>query len=395
MTDEAFIELHRHDDVRSLALQKAPEGVDLKHCLQQIEGWQLAAHKIPRWASTQGILFPPRLSLEQCSSEATAQYKTAIAKRLIPETERTKMADFTGGMGVDFSFLSVFFGQATYLECDAHLCSLAEHNLPLLGLPEARILCGEIDADSPLLNEHYSLIFLDPARRDSHGRKMVMIEDCTPDVTQLNDRLLGSAAVVMLKFSPMLDITSALRSLRGVREVHTVSVKNECKELLLVMSRGEGVTYHCVNLGSADPDFILSEEELRNSKIAHFIEELPAEGYLFEPNASILKAGVQDALCGRFPLAKLHPHSHLFYSPEPLPQFPGRSFRIAGWSDFGKKGLKRLLTGVGQANLTLRNFPSTTAELRRRLALAEGGDTYLFATTDGRGRHILVRCERD
>ena len=395
MTDQDYIRLHLSDDVRALALQKVPEGINQKFCLQQIEGWQLARRKLPRWAACEGILFPPRLAMEQCSSEATALYKQEIVKRILPEeAQRSKMADFTGGFGVDFSFLSVLFGAAVYVEKQEHLCEFARHNLPLLGIPHSEVVCESLTPDSPLLDKRYSFLFIDPARRDENGKKTVFIEDCTPDVTSLQAKLLAAAPVVMVKLSPMLDISAALRSLPQVREIHVVSFRNECKELLLVMYEGSGRTYFCVNLETAEPPFILTENEAKDAKNAHFIEELPPAGFLFEPNASILKAGLQDALSSRFGLRKLHPHSHLFYSDAPVSSFPGRCFRLCAWSDFSKRGLKSLLSGVKSANITLRNFPSTTAALRKRLALNDGGDVYLFATTLADGRHALLRCEQ-
>lgn len=395
MKNADFIDKHRADDVHLLALQKPPQGVDLKYCLQQIEGWQMAKRKLPRWAEHKEILFPPRVSLEQCSSETTALYKRQLVERLLPdEASRAKMADFTGGFGVDFSYMAPLFTESLYVERQDVLCQTAHHNFGILGLSNAQILCAETTEDSFFLREPFSFVFLDPARRDSLGRKTVLIEDCTPNVAALQDLLLRAAPLVMLKLSPMLDITSALRVLKDVREVHVVSIENECKELLLVMGQGSGLSYHCVNLGSPEPPFIIDAENGEIAKNAHFIDGIPTSGYLFEPNVSILKAGVQNALCNCFPLQKLHPMSHLFYSPAPVDAFPGRCFRLLGWSDFSKRSLRQLLGDLRQSNLTLRNFPSTTADLRKRLGLREGGDTYLFATTLRNGSHALMRCER-
>ena len=397
MTNEEYIQIHRCEDTRVLALQQVPEGVNIKFCLQQIEGWQVARRKLPSWAARDELLYPSRLAMEQCSSEATALYKREIVERLLPDADsRRKMADLTGGLGVDFSFLAPCFASALYVEQQEQLCAAAQHNFPLLGLFQAQIVHATIDADSPFLKQHFSFVFLDPARRDEMGKKTVFIADCSPNIQQLHDALLCAAPVVMVKLSPMLDIAAAMRDLPCVSEVHVVSVGSECKELLLILSHSENCRVYCVNLDSEDPVFSINLEGVRNLKKPHFIDTLPSDAFLYEPNASILKAGVQDALCFRFPLeGKLHPHSHLYVSRHRVADFPGRVFRIMGWSRFDKQGLKSLLHDVRQANLTLRNFPSTSDALRRRLRLHGGGNVYLFATTLSDGSHVLIRCAKD
>ncbi|MBQ9559096.1 MAG: hypothetical protein IJV08_03825 [Bacteroidaceae bacterium] len=397
-----FIARHREDDVRRLALSRAPEGVDLKWCLQQIEGWQLARRKLPRWAATEGLWFPVRLSMEQCSSEPTARYKRTVIGRMLPEEERTCMTDLTGGLGVDFSYMAPLFREAQYFEVQPQLLELARHNMPLLVPPATQLAFHLVPPESRPSLSSQTLIFLDPARRDAAGRKTVDISDCTPNLLDLQDTLLAQTQWLMVKLSPMLDLRQALRQLRGVREVHVVSVGGECKELLFVMSAKEGAndphpTIHCVNLDTDDDDLIVSNPHLPSpapNLLPLTSYPLPPTSYLYEPNASVLKAGVQDVLCERYPVTKLHPQSHLFMGDSFLPHFPGRRFRITGWSDFSKRNLKALIGDLRQANLTVRNFPTPVATLRRQLRLAEGGDVYLFATTQQDGRHILIRCER-
>ncbi len=434
MTNEDYILAHRSDDVRRLALTKAPDGIDHRWCLQQIEGWQLAQRKLPQWAQTEGLWYPPRLSMEQCSSEDTALYKREVIERLIPETERTAMADLTGGLGVDFSYLVPLFREATYVEILPELRKLAEHNLPLLGLPNATI--SEPD-NSSFCTLHSSFLFIDPARRDTAGRKTVDIEDCTPNLLELQDQLLANAQWVMVKLSPMLDISQALRKLKNVSEIHVVSLHGECKELLFVLSHDvpQSSTIYCVNLGT-DEDVMTSPYPLprrgheppqgnsckkkdskgdnppslggarerflsqgynceeKDGKVVHAPSLGGARGrFLYEPNTSILKAGMQDLLCERYGVQKLHPMSHLFVGPNFIPHFPGRRFRIMGMSDFGKKNLKALIGDLHQANLTIRNFPTNVATLRRQLKLAEGGNDYLFATTLADGQRVLIRTQ--
>ena len=244
------------------------------------------------------------------------------------------------------------------------------------------------------------LIFLDPARRDESGRKTVGIADCTPNLLDLQDVLLASSRWVMVKLSPMLDITEALRQLHGVREVHVVSLQGECKELLFVAPAGaqSSPTIHCVNLGTDDDTLVttLAEREKKAATCATLPSDLLAAAphYLYEPNASILKAGVQDTLCERYGVGKLHPASNLFVADNLVPHFPGRRFRITGLSDFGKRNLRHFIGDLRQANLTVRNFPTPVAQLRRQLKLDEGGDTYLFATTLADGSHALIRCQK-
>lgn len=385
MTNEQFIAQNTNVDVRTLALGKAPFGIDLRFCLQQIEGRQIARRKLPLWAKTDGIIYPIKLSLEQCSSEQTALYKQQLVKRLLPE-DRKNMTDLTGGYGIDFSMMAKLFSEADYVECNEHLCEIARHNFPLLGLKQARVHCM-MSEDFISIMGNYSLIYLDPSRRDANGRRVVALCDCTPNLEALQDKLLSHARIVIAKLSPMLDIQDSLRRLPNVSEVHVVSVGGECKEVLLVLCQEkEATSFHCTNISTRLQTFstIMRDAE---PEIASQLER-----YLYEPNASIMKAGVQNVLCQSYHIKKLHPFSHLFTSPYLIEDFPGRAFVIEDYCSFAKKDLKLLLTGISQCNLTVRNFPSSVAELRKRLKLREGGDCYLFATTISDGSHAMLRC---
>ena len=387
MTNSEFILQHRTEDVRKLALRKMPEGLDAAFCLQQIEGWQLARKKIPRWAETDGLLFPPRLSMEQCSSQQTALYKRGVVERLL-EGQCQRMMDLTGGFGIDFSYMAPLFREAIYIEQQEQLCQIAQHNFQLLGLQHAEVRNAQSQDVLAAYGEP-SLIYADPARRDDAGRKVVLLQDCQPDVVALQDELMAHAKVVLLKLSPMLDIQQALRQLRYVREVHVVSVDGECKELLLVMYQQEApLRYYCVNITDHVQETVVEEVSVRP------VISGQEMAYLYEPNASILKAGVQDALCNIYKVEKLHAFSHLFTSDRLIEDFPGRKFRILGRSDFSKQGVRNLLAGVKQANITVRNFPATVQELRKKLKLADGGSVYLFATTMSDNSHALLRCEK-
>lgn len=417
MTNAEFITQNKEQDVRSLALKKVPEGVDLLWCLTQIEGYQLAKKKLPQWAATDGLHYPPRLSMEQCSSEATALYKQQIVRRLLGESPTPSMLiDITGGFGVDFSYMAKAVSRAVYVERQQLLCDAAKHNMPLLGLPNAQIVCGDgtewfstfgSDDSNKQPTDTTTIVFADPARRDDVGRKTVAIEDCTPDICTHQQTILSKAQYLIVKLSPMLDISQALRSLRNVTEVHTVSVKGECKELLFVMQQStlspeekvqptaltEGIRYYCANLDTPDETFSCTARDVEDGR-ARLTCCSPDVGItLYEPNASILKAGVQEAMASRYGLQKLHPCSNLYVGAE-ADNLPARRFVIEEVLDFSKASQKKLRTEVKQANLTVRNFPSTVDDLRKRLKLKDGGNVYLFATTQFDDTHILLKTKK-
>ena len=383
-----FIEENRKADVRSLALQakKYPE-VDMTMAVVQIAGRQIAEAKIPSWYRVEGLLYPKHLSMEQCSSEATALYKMGLV-------EGETFADLTGGFGIDCSFLSRKFKQADYVERQAELCELAGHNFPLLGLDIG--VHNEDGVDYLKRMQPVDCLYLDPARRDGHGGKTVAISDCEPDVSALEELLVEKAKTVMVKLSPMLDLSLALKSLKHVQEVHIVSVNNECKELLLLLRKSavsSEIQIHCEQIVNSCEHqhyaFTLSEEHTSECPLAEAVG-----AYLYEPNASILKAGAYRSLTQAYPVEKLHASSHLYTSAHFIEDFPGRRFKVEAVSGFGKKELKEFMQGMEKANLTIRNFPSSVAELRKRLKLKEGGEDYLFATTLADESKVLIKCRK-
>ena len=383
-----FIEENRKADVRSLALQakKYPE-VDMAMAVVQIAGRQIAEAKIPSWYRVEGLLYPKHLSMEQCSSEATALYKTGLV-------EGETFADLTGGFGIDCSFLSRKFKQADYVERQAELCELAGHNFPLLGLNI--VVHNEDGVDYLKRMQPVDCLYLDPARRDGHGGKTVAISDCEPDVSALEELLVEKAKTVMVKLSPMLDLSLALKSLKHVQEVHIVSVNNECKELLLLLRKSavsSEIQIHCEQIVNSCEHqhyvFTLSEEHTSECLLAEAVG-----AYLYEPNASILKAGAYRSLTQAYPVEKLHASSHLYTSAHFIEDFPGRRFKVEAVSGFGKKELKEFMQGMEKANLTIRNFPSSVAELRKRLKLKEGSEDYLFATTLADESKVLIKCRK-
>ena len=443
-----FVAMHRDEDVRELALKaKRVEGLDLSLALDQIAGWQIASKKLPQWASCEGIVYPPHISMEQCSSQFTAQYKSEIAQTLLasaatvrarvsdsaesdnqttksepqlsdsaesdmqtaknvfqlsdsPESDtlvaKRAMVDLTGGFGVDFSYLARGFSQATYVERQRHLCDLAEHNMAALGLDQARIVCDDgveyLDNMDPV-----DLIYIDPARRDEHGARTYAIEDCTPNVLELRDLLLAKSQCTLVKLSPMLDWRKAVADFDGaVREVHIVATGNECKELLLVL----GQQVH--EEPSAPRVFCVNDNQRIDYDSAAYTQGLRIGGkplpevknYLYEPNASIMKAGCFDLVEERFGVTQVGPSSHLFVSATPVADFPGRGFAIEAIGGMNKKDIKRLLNGTKQANIAVRNFPLTAPQLRKKLKLADGGPVYLFGTTMQGCDHVLLRTSK-
>ncbi len=503
-----FIRQHQDDDVRQLAFlgSKYPE-VDMPFALDQIRGRKMARVKLPRWASLEGIIYPPHISMEQCSSESTALYKAELAARLLglpvssssaekenesanenevakasdshfskirefagdravdsefakngatsenqqiltkpgEDVNETKedvckadfseeigFVDLTGGFGVDFSYIAARLGvKSMYVERQAHLCEAAKENFGRLGLKNAIVKNGDgievlhsfhpkkkdvasaddslgITYDQPLsllkTNLGLKIIFIDPARRDDAGNKVVSLKDCTPDVTVLQEEMLSKADDVVIKLSPMLDWHRAVSELSHVREVHIISVNNECKELLLVLSarnmgdmeassadgevkRAGNLRIYCINDAQS---FVCEESDMEASSVKIAPSTLEEMQYLYEPNASLMKAGCFGVLSGRYDARMLSKNSHLFVSREPIAAFPGRSFRIIAVSSFNKKELKRHLSGITKANIATRNFPLSVVELRKRLKLKDGGETYIFATTLSDESHVLV-----
>ena len=472
-----FVRQHADDDVRQLALYaKHGEDVDLKAALQQIQGRQTARKKLPTWAACDAILYPPHLSMEQCSSEQTARYKATVVAKLLqpaidtietietietmasiasmPSPQESTLIDLTGGFGVDFSFMAPLFTKAVYVERQEALCRLARHNLHALGLHHTEVVCADSEAyldtiPSPIKTEQapftYTsksnqaplpsggagggsqggsqrygtrIFFLDPARRNEQGGRTYGISDCTPDVLALRDELLRKADYVVLKLSPMLDWRKTVDDLgrNHVSQVHIVATGNEVKELLVVLqSQADALTVTCENDGTRFSttietieaiDAIEAIETIETIEAIEAIEAIDAIEtigsiksmasfpYLYEPNAAIMKGGFFAELSARYGVNQIAQNSHLFVSEQRVEGFPGREFRIKAVTTMNKKELKKALQGIAQANITVRNFPLSVAELRKRLKISEGGSTYIFATTLAHGEHLLFICEK-
>ena len=379
MDTKQFIADHLHDDVSELALKYRNAKVDMALALRQIEARQLLRKKVPSWSDNEELLFPARLSIEQCSSEATARYKASLMHGV-------SFADLTGGLGVDCYFISQNFQHSDYVEMNPELCELAKHNLA------GPIIHNEAAEDFLQSCDPLDCLFIDPARRDVHGRKVVCVADCNPNVVEIQDLMLQKAQKVMIKLSPMLDISQALKELRHIKEIHVVAVENECKELLFILEpnfSGEPIIT-CVNLESQQPSvtFTLEEERVATLQLAKEVEH-----YLYEPNAALMKGGCYRLLSQHFGVQKLHRNSHLYTSDLLIPDFPGRIFEVDDWAVYGKKA-QALLDGVNKASIAVRNFPMTVAEIRKKLKIADGDQVYLFATTLSDEQKILIKSMR-
>lgn len=357
--------------------------------LQQIEGRERTADKLPTFASIPDWWYPVRLSCEQCSSELTARYKASLLSPLaLGEGKEERLLDLTGGYGVDTYFLSEQFIHTDYVEQNEELCRIAAHNFALsqkskverqkLSIAIHNTTAEDFLLSSPCGEAGWGLIFLDPARRDSHGSKVFRIEDCTPNVVELLPTLLAHSKRLLIKLSPMLDLTQAVTSLSQVNwDIHIVAIKNEVKEVLL-LSGGTGLIT-TIDLAQKDQAFVFTREEeqhcgldIRDGKLAN---------YLYEPNAAILKAGAYKLVAQRFGLHKLDVNTHLYTSRQFIENFPGRVWRITE-----KQNLK-------QANVLTRNYPLTPEQLKKKLHLRDGGTAFVIGCRVA-GKPTLMYAER-
>jgi SAM-dependent methyltransferases related to tRNA (uracil-5-)-methyltransferase len=382
-----FIKKHRFDDITRLAFQyRAAKNIDLPFALSQIAGRRLIEQKIPSWYLIEDLYYPPKLSLEQCSSEATAKYKSSLVSGKC-------FVDLTGGWGVDCAFISPRFESAFYVEKQPELYKIARHNFSVLELKNITLKWE--DAESFISDMPFAdCIFADPARRETSGKKVVLIQDCEPNVVKLKSRLLEKADTVMIKLSPMLDITAALKELPETSEIHIVSSENECKELLFLLKKGmdHEPQIKCVNLNKSISHFFSFFKSQEKEVEISYTSELSE--YIYEPNASLLKAGAYKTIASVFQLKKLHRDSHLYSSHNRIPDFPGRKFKVEHVFSFNKTELKSGLKDIERAHISIRNFPSSSDELRKKLKLKTGGDIYLFATTLANEKKILIKCRK-
>lgn len=384
-----FIREHAEDDVNRLLLGASRyPGIDIPFAVEQIVSRRQIKEKLPSWYANDALLFPAKIAAEQCSSELTATYK----QRLVGKD--THLCDLTGGLGIDSYFFSRKVKQVTYIERFSGYCQAARHNFGVLHANNIRVIEGDAVRLFPDISG-IDTFYIDPARRAEGDKRVYALPDCEPDLTVILPALLRHAPKVIAKLSPMADIRQTLSLLPGTSEVHVLSVKNECKELLFVVQR-EGIdepVIHCCNYTSEKEEefftFSFSDEKEAHPPLADKIG-----AYLYEPDSSILKAGAFKCIGSRFGVGKLHTSSHLYTSDNLIEDFPGRRFIVEEVLPFNNKLIKTLNKTIPQANLSIRNFPLSVEELRKRTKIADGGNTYLFATTLGNNNKILIRCKK-
>lgn len=387
---KAFIKAHQQEDVTALLLRagKYPE-VDIPFVAEQIIARKQIKDKLPSWYVNDSLIFPSKISAEQCSSESTAGYK----QRLI--SQGAVLCDLTGGLGIDSYFFSLKAGSVTYIERFKAYCEAVHNNFEVLAANNIRILEGDTMNYIHTLS-NVDVFYIDPARRAEGNKRVFALQDCEPDLLQIKSLLLEKAPKVIAKISPMADVQHTLSLLPETTEVHVLSVKNECKELLFVLERGKGLSepvVTCINVTADGTEqsfcFTLSEEKEAVSVFAPVLKQ-----YLYEPNASVLKAGAFKSIALKKGLHKLHKSSHLYTSDTELKDFPGRIFKVEEVIKFGGKSCNALSRLIPKANITVRNFPLTVEELRKRTKITDGGEVYLFATTIGKEDKVLINCRK-
>lgn len=380
---QAFIKDNLHTDISSLLLKKQIfDHVTQQELVEQLEAKIKCAKKLPTWFKTANIYYPNKLNIEQTSSEVTAQYKAALVKG-------KSLIDLTGGLGVDCYFFSKVITQITHCEINEKLSIIVHHNYRQLKSSNIKTIAQNGIEFLTHSNEHYDWIYVDPSRRNDAKGKVFLLEDCLPNITKHIDLLFSKASNILIKTSPMLDIDNGVKALQHVKAIHIVAVKNEVKELLFVLEKNyrNDIAIKTVNLETNQP--ILNFKYSEKSQLGAYSQPL---NYLYEPNTSILKSGGFNVVCQKFNIPKLHQHSHL-YTSKNLLAFPGRSFLVLEVFPYHKKTLKKRFKRQ-QINITCRNFPKSVAEIRNELHIKEGGNQYLFFTTDNSDNKIAILCNK-
>lgn len=368
-----FIYRHPEQSGAGLVLRASQfPGWPIKEVAQQLDAKQKAKHKLPTWYNTKNIIYPTPLSVEQSSSEKTAAYKSSLVSG-------KSLIDITGGMGVDSLAFSNVIDSITYCELNSELATISTHNFKAFKATNIRTISGNgID----ILKEHptsVDWVYIDPARRDANQNKVHFLADCEPNVVEHLQLFFTKTNNILIKTSPLLDIKQAIRDLIGVKEVHIISLQNECKEVLYILEKGytgEPTIYTINSTNNGLDQFSFSFQKEENAEVNL---SLPKK-FLYEPNSSILKAGGFKSIANKHNVFKLHMNSHLYTSDKLLEDFPGRKFKLVAESNLNKKELKKLIP-EGKANITTRNYPSSVSEIRKKTNLKEGGKVYLFCTT--------------
>ncbi len=385
-----FIVEYSGVDTNQLRLKNIQADFDVSWAILQIEARKKLRTKLPTWVSHIGVVFPSILSTEQCSSELTAQYKQHLI-------QGGDLLDLTGGLGVDSFYFAQKAGQVVYVERFGEYCRAAEHNFKELGIHNISVVQDDCTHFLQNNNHKFDTIYLDPARRGTGNKRLFALDECEPNIIELMPLLSRYGKRIVVKVSPMADLSALIAQLPRVTEVHIVSVRNECKELLLVMDntyteedKEIGTRVYCVQIDSAENISIFPFLPIEEKQLPHPAACEAIEQFLYEPNASILKAGAYKTVAVKYSINKLHINSHLYTSKYYIPHFPGRIFEVVECVPFNAKNIKYIGGKYPRLNLSTRNFPLTTVELQKRLKNKDGGDFYLFGTTLSNNDKILI-----
>ena len=380
---QQFIREHLEADLSKLILKGSPfDDVSIQELAIQINGLQRARLKLPMWFETEGIIFPPNINLEQTSSEVTARYKASL-------TSGRFLVDITGGLGIDTCYFSERFEQVFHVEINPELSTIAAHNFEKLQKKNINTINGNGLEFLETSAESFDWIYLDPARRDDHGGKVFLLEHCTPDVVSNLDLFFSKSDNILIKTSPLLDLTAGVNDLNNLKEIHIVAVNNEVKEILWVLKKGysEKIEIKAVN-------FLKKEDQYFEGTYATEPEpaslSLPLK-YMYEPNPAVMKSGLFAEVALQTQTLKLHVSSHL-YTSNSLVDFPGRRFEIIEVLPYSRKLKKH--PAFQKANITTRNFPKQVSEIRKEMKTADGGDIYLFFTTNLNDDKIVAVCKK-
>lgn len=383
-----YIRTHVNDNVRDLALRGCKDtSVDFKFAMQQIEGRQKSKDKLPDFYQNENILYPPTVSMEQCSSTPTAQYKASLV-------EGETFADLTGGFGIDTFALSRRFKHGYHIEPNSALSELVQHNASVLNISNLEFIQDTMEESLSQI-PNVDCLYIDPSRRDSHGNRVVCLEDCTPNIIEWKSTLLGKCKKLMIKLSPMIDIKRSLLQLPETSDIYTIAVNGECKEVLLILEAGKDPTDRCIHTINILKDGYQIFETTASEEVDAMPTLTNTLGrYLYEPNAAVLKAGTFKSIATRFGLEKLHPHTHLYTSDILAKDFPGRIFNVDDSYSFNKKEIKKALGDIKKANVAVRNFPLTAEELKALLKIKDGGEVFLFGATLTDGKLTVIQATK-
>jgi hypothetical protein len=385
---QAFLRDHEHADEKALVLQnKTVLGLPASVIANQLKARKKAKDKLPSYFSTEGIVYPPSINLEQSSSEATAQVKTLIISNAINRHPET-CADLTGGLGVDSFYFNSLCRKVHYIEPNLELLTIAKHNHERLGATAISYHSTTAEDFLKTSDCNIDFIYIDPSRRSSSSKKVYRLSNCVPDVTKLQESIFRLTSVLLIKTSPLLDIQQGLSELTGVTDVYVLSISNECKEVLFLCRANSKKLpeIHALNLtGKRQATFSFTRYE-EQTTASQFSEPLT---FIYEPNASILKAGAFALVGQRYGLYKLHPNTHIYTSTELIPDFPGRIFSVVAMIKANKKSIGPFFADR-YGNVITRNYPVNADDLKKKMGLKDGGDQYLIACTTAQGRQTIV-----